>query len=66
MFNIAVQLDNVEWPVDWIISDSDMVETIKFLEGADTVKSYNVTRTSGDFVDIVNQFAFDHKFIKKG
>ena len=66
MYNIAVSLDGVEWPVNWVMDDSDTCQTIKFLEEAPAVTSYNVTGTDGSFVDIVNQFAFDHTFIKKG
>lgn len=66
MYNIAVKLVGEEYPVDWIVDDGDMCKTIKLLETSDGVKSYNVTRPGGDFVDTTNEFGFGKTELKKG
>lgn len=66
MYIVAVKLEGLEWPVNWVMDSSDTCKTVKFLEEANAVNSYNVTRMDGSFVDVVNEFAFEHKFIKKG
>lgn len=57
MYIISVRFTFNSWDVDWVVDEGDICDTIKMLDTADQVESYDISQTGKDpFVDVVNQF----------